>query len=109
MLMSKIEKPEIAEWLAIREAEALRIDPQTAELHWQWGQILDPYGVQGVPEGGDCVGRIYFARNPGSKIWVSFYDLPQETNEALWNRIKADAGFASDDERGFASDERLPF
>jgi hypothetical protein len=23
-----------------------------------------------------CMGRIYFARSPGSEIWVHYYDLP---------------------------------
>ena len=25
-----------------------------------------------------------FARSPGSDVWVSFYDLPEATAEALW-------------------------
>jgi hypothetical protein len=29
--------------------------------------------------------RIYFARSPGSDIWVGFGDLPTATQDALWN------------------------
>jgi hypothetical protein len=32
-------------WLAIRKAEALKIDPDTAEVDWEYGQTLDRYGV----------------------------------------------------------------
>jgi hypothetical protein len=74
---------------SLEEAEALRIDPQTAELHWGWGETLDPYGVLGVPEEFRQIQRVYFARNPESEIWVCFDDLPKATDEALWKRIKA--------------------
>jgi hypothetical protein len=94
--MSKMEKLEIDEWFAIREAEALRIDPQTAELHVEWGGTLDPYGVLGLPEGEDQIQPNYFARNPNSKIWVCFCDLPTETIEALRARIEA-GDFESDE------------
>jgi hypothetical protein len=65
--------------LAIRKAEALKIDPETADVIWDWGYIGDPYGVeQDVPEEYKCIGRLYFARAPGSDVWVSYYDLPAE-------------------------------
>jgi len=31
----------------------------------------------------ECFGRLYFARAPESDIWVSFYDLPGPTRDAL--------------------------
>ena len=31
--------------LAIRKAEGLKIDPDTAEVSWEYGQTLDLYGV----------------------------------------------------------------
>ena len=53
----------IEKWLEIRKLAGSKIDPETAEVHWAYGQIFDPYGVRpDLPE--DCrhVGRIYFAR-----------------------------------------------
>jgi hypothetical protein len=89
MLMSEIEKREIEEWLAMCKEEALKIDPQTAKLHWEYGELSDPYGVRGVREEEYCIGQLYFARNPDSGIWVSFHDLTEETAKALWARIEA--------------------
>jgi hypothetical protein len=31
----------------------------------------------------------YFARSPGSDVWVSFYDLPEKVVKALRERLKA--------------------
>src|SRR5262245_37874539 len=74
----------VDEWLALRKEAALKIDPETAEVHWQWGQILDPYGIKSdLTAEHDQAGRLYFARSPGSEIWVSFYDLPDEVCGAL--------------------------
>jgi hypothetical protein len=39
------------------------------------------------------VGREYFARAPGSEIWVSFDDLPNEARAALWEAHKRELGF----------------
>ena len=72
------------ELLAVRQAEAKQIDPETAEIDWDWGQILDPYGLDpDLPDECCQVGRIYFARRPGSEIWVCFYDLPTAVGKAL--------------------------
>jgi hypothetical protein len=30
-------------WLAARKEAALRIDPETAQVFWEHGQVLDPY------------------------------------------------------------------
>ena len=77
----------VEDWLAIRKEEALLIDPETAEVFWNWGQVLDPYGVwANMPDECDCVGRSYFARRPGSEIWVSFDDLPEPVRDALWEK-----------------------
>lgn len=78
---------DVQQYLAIRREEGMKIDPATAEVDWDWTETLDPYGVEGpLPE--DCrqVGRTYFARRPGSDIWVAFCDLPKETAEALYQR-----------------------
>ena len=61
----------VEEWLAIRKEAALHIDPETAEVTWIYAQTVDPYGVH--PEPPDeywQVGREYFARSPGSDVWV---------------------------------------
>jgi hypothetical protein len=58
------------------------------------GQTLDPYGVDpDLPEELQQVGREYFARRPGSDIWVSFGDLPAEICEKLWKHPNAKPSF----------------
>ena len=45
---------------------------------------LDPYGVYPeLPEELQQVEREYFARSPGSDVWVGFGDLPEATRDAL--------------------------
>lgn len=34
------------QWLGIRKDAALKIDPETAEVHWSYGLTMDPYGVE---------------------------------------------------------------
>ena len=83
------EKLNVEEWLAIRKQQALKIDPETAEVTWHYAQTDDPYGVYpDVAEECQYIGRAYFARSPGSDIWVDFGDLPDEVREALWQRHK---------------------
>jgi hypothetical protein len=85
------EKAEIKRWLEIRREEGLRIDPETAEVDWNYVQTLDPYGVLDeweLPEEFHCVGREHFARVPGSDIWVLFDDLPEETRAKLAHKEK---------------------
>jgi hypothetical protein len=45
------------------------------------------------PEECQQVGREYFARSPGSDIWVWFGDLPEATRTALWERHKQKLAF----------------
>jgi hypothetical protein len=82
-------REEIDQWLAIRKREALNIDPETAELDWSYGLIVDPYGIyDDIAEEEKVVGRVYFVRRPGSDIWVCLYDVPDETTrDRLWERI----------------------
>jgi len=90
------EKAEIERWLVIGKAEGLKIDPETAEVDWNYAQTLDPYGVLDeweLPKEFDCVGRAYFARAPGSDIWVEFGDLPTETREKLWKKHRRNLAF----------------
>jgi hypothetical protein len=79
-------KVPVEQWLAIRREEALRIDVETAEVTWTYAQTFDPYGVEGVPEELKQIGREYFARSPGSKVWVWFGDLPHTVVAALWEK-----------------------
>ena len=90
------EKAEIENWLSILKEEALKIDPETAEVDWSYAQTLDPYGTCDeweLPEEFDCVGRAYFARAPGRDIWVEFGDLTRETREKLWKRHRGKLAF----------------
>jgi hypothetical protein len=83
------------QWLAIRKEAGLKIDPETAEVFWTWGQIVDPYGLGDLTDEERCIGRNYFARSPGSEMWVSF-DEPDAVRHRLWARLKAD-DFDDDD------------
>lgn len=77
-----------------RKESGLKIDPETAEVMWDYGQTLDPYGVDpDLPEECQQIGRNYFARSPGSNVWVSFYDLPDATHDALWKMHKSVLAF----------------
>jgi hypothetical protein len=75
-------------WLAIRKEAGLKIDPETAEVDWNYASTTDPYGIYPpLPdEVCDCVGREHFARAPGNDVWVHFDDLPKATREALWKK-----------------------
>lgn len=93
----------VEEWLAIRKEEGKSIDPATAETRWSYERVADPYGV--IPnsdlsdEGRGVSGRAYWARSPGSKIWVLFDDLPEATVKALWTRDKRELAFPAGLER----------
>ncbi len=89
-----LEEFEIQQWLASRKEAGLRIDPETAEVDWEYGQVMDPYRVYSdLPEECQQVGRQYFARSPGSDIWVHFRDLPDEAREVLWEKHKSQLAF----------------
>jgi hypothetical protein len=63
-------RPEEQEqWLA-----AAKLDPETAEVTFTWGDMTDPYWLRACDEN-SYYGRNYFARSPGG-VWVSFDDLP---------------------------------
>lgn len=80
------------EWLAVRKEEGLKIDPETAEVWWQHGYVVDPYGLyDDLSAEEKCIGRNYFARNRGSDIAVEFSDLPDATRAKLRDRIRAES------------------
>ena len=90
----KEDQMPVEQWLAIRKEAALKIDPETAEVDWTYGPIFDPYRVlPDLPEEYQQWGRVYFACSPGSDIWVSFYDLPEATRDALWGKHKRKLAF----------------
>jgi len=84
----------VDQWLQIRKDEGSRIDPETAEVMWNYAQVCDPYGVHpALPKEYYCVGREYFARAPGSDTWVCFGDLPDEIREKLWEKHRSKIAF----------------
>jgi hypothetical protein len=95
-------------WLTQRKEEALKIDPETAEVFWNYGFVLDPYGLYDLTEEEKCIGRIYFARSPGSDVWVSFYDLPEAAHDRLRARMDAEAAAQKRHEAVCGNDD-LPF
>jgi hypothetical protein len=100
---------DIEEWRAIRKEAGLKIDPETAEVCWRtaevcwrYAQTLDPYGVYpDLPVECQQVGREYFARSPGSDIWVDFGDLPKTTRDALWEKLGRKPACNTDDDLPF--------
>jgi hypothetical protein len=84
----------VEQWLAIRKEAGLQIDPETAEVYWDYGHPFDPYAVDpDLPQECQQVGRVYFACSPDSDIWVCFDDLPETTREALWEKYKGTLAF----------------
>ena len=82
------------EWEARRKAAGLQIDPETAEVEWICAQVLDPYGDNpNLPEECQQGGREYFARSPGSDLWIWFGDLPDATRNSLWEKHKSRLAF----------------
>jgi hypothetical protein len=74
---------------ALLRVAGQQIDPETAEVEWTHIHLIDPYCVfpLDIVEKHWCVGRGYFARAPGSDVWIEFEDLPDATVEALWQKI----------------------
>jgi hypothetical protein len=78
---------------ALLQVAGQQIDPETAEVDWDYAEVLDPYGLFPPEEQYSCVGRAYFARAPGSNVWVEFGDLPDATRESLWRRHSSKLAF----------------
>jgi hypothetical protein len=104
---------ELRNWLALRKEAAKHIDGATAEVDWNYDLVLDPYGIDPeLPEEYRltdecrCVGRNYFARAPGSDVWVSFDDLPDVTREALWRKHSNKFAFPTGLEEAVAASNR---
>ena len=90
-------------WLTKRQEEGLKIDPETAEVFWGYGSVDNPYGLYDLTYEEENTGRNYFARAPGSHVWVSFYDLPNVVRHRLQERL--DAGDFDNDGLSWLFDE----
>ncbi len=89
--------PDVERWFETRKQEVLRIDLETAEVisaRRYLADLVDPFGMHRDSRDGDLrdedlrdelklLCRVYFARNPGSAIWVCFDDPPDEIREKL--------------------------
>src|SRR4051794_264521 len=76
----------LEEMWRIRKEAALAIEPETAEVHWEYGVIMDPYREKNLSEAHKQIGRLWFARAPESDISVSFHDLPEVVTRSLQQR-----------------------
>jgi hypothetical protein len=80
-----MNRPHVQWHLAMRKQEGRKIDPRTAEVTVRYAQFFDPYGLcSDLPDELWYVGRMEFARAPGSETWVVYRDLPEATRNALW-------------------------
>jgi hypothetical protein len=82
--------PENKDWLASRKEIGRQINPDAAEVTWQFEHVLDPYRIcKDLPDQLQLAGREYFARSLDSEDLVSFDDLPKSSRDRLWRRIRA--------------------
>ena len=79
------------ERLFATRAAGQKIDPDTAQVHWEWGETFDPYRLGGLPDELHQIERLYFARAPGTDLWIEFGDLPEATRKTLWERVRRDS------------------
>jgi hypothetical protein len=69
---------------ALRREVGRHIDPEKAEVDWAMRYIVDPYDDDpNLPGDLQCTGRAYFARCPGTDVWICFDDLPDCTSDKL--------------------------
>ena len=66
-----------------RRAIGARINPETAEVWFAYGETLDPYGDDDLPDELQQTGREWFTCDPVERVSVHFSDLPVATREAL--------------------------
>jgi hypothetical protein len=93
---------------ALRREVGRYIDPDTAEVDWVYAQVLDPYGDNpNLPEELQCTGRAYFARCPGTNVWICFDDLPDRTSDKLLKKTRTQARVSSGT-LGFQVNRRIP-
>jgi hypothetical protein len=73
---------------ALVQAAGRAINPETAEVTSWYCELSDPYGVDDdlvddLPEECRCSGRVDFACDPGTNLWIAFDDLPEATRDVL--------------------------
>ena len=88
----KISEEERNALVAVRREAGLKIDPATREVDWSRERESDPYGIEPLPDEFNLSWH-GFARSPGSRIWVSFRDLPDATRKALEETRPREADF----------------
>jgi hypothetical protein len=49
-MTNESKKSDITQFRALRRDAGLMIDPETAEVEWNYAQTLDPYGIEQLPE-----------------------------------------------------------
>src|SRR5262249_53719266 len=81
-------KDEIVARLAFYKAEGLKVDPRTTKVCFSLGPDYDPYNLYPEPGPDDehCVAQHRFALSPDG-VWVSWWDLPRKTMDALQARL----------------------
>jgi hypothetical protein len=78
---------------ALRRTVGQLIDPETAEVNWCHVEMLDPYGDYAeLPPHFQCTGRAYFARAPGTDVWIESADMPEATHKRLCEIHSSRAG-----------------
>jgi Peptidase family M1 domain len=98
------DQVKVTEWLAIRKKTGREIDPETAEVMWDYGYDFDPYGLDPeLPDEYRWVGRLYFARSPflrmlesylgeedfraGIRSYIQAHELSNTTTADLWDAL----------------------
>jgi hypothetical protein len=72
---------------ALRREVGRHLDPETAEVEGVYAEVGNPYGDKiDLTDEPHCVGRAYFARSPGNKVWIWFHDLPEASSDRLWKK-----------------------
>ena len=72
---------------AFRREIGRHINPETAEVWWEYGNGVDPYGdIPDLPDSLVCIGRVYFAKAPESEFSICFGDLPEDVVAAIEKR-----------------------
>jgi hypothetical protein len=66
------------------ERLATDVDLERFESFWSYGSIADPYGTG--YDGEDCVGRVWWVRNPGEAA-VTAWDFLEAHPEVSWEDV----------------------
>src|SRR5260370_6313427 len=87
-MRKKMTRKQLADqqkWLAVRKRAGRRIDPETAEVMWDYVWVYDPYMIlpHPPPEEFQEADWNYYVRSPGSDVWVSEGHLPIAARHAL--------------------------